>query len=147
MVDGRTCVNFNKYSFHLQYSGTPLIRSLVIRIANYPNQLGSSGKFVDNSIKLTCLENTGYRIKYSTVLCLIELQIRRVRRVWTQVHTLNRNSRTSNRQCSLFSKKNPNIWIFCIPGWLTGPINPDRWSSTVPCFLTLHFLFLINFPR
>jgi len=30
--------------------------------------LGLSGKFVDNSTKLTCLEMTGYRIKYSTML-------------------------------------------------------------------------------
>jgi hypothetical protein len=31
--------------------------------------------------KLTCLDITGYRIKYSTVLWLLELQIRRVRKV------------------------------------------------------------------
>jgi hypothetical protein len=40
----------------------------LIRIANYPDQLGPSGKFVDNSTKLTCLEITGYRINYSSVL-------------------------------------------------------------------------------
>jgi len=34
---------------------TPLIRTLVIRIANYPNRLGPSGKFVENSTKVTCL--------------------------------------------------------------------------------------------
>jgi len=45
------------------YSRTPLIRTLVIRIANYPDRLGPSGKFVKNSTKLTCLEITGYRIK------------------------------------------------------------------------------------
>ena len=56
------------------YSRTPLIRKLVIRTANYPDPLGHSGKFVENSTKLTCLEITGYRIKYSTVLWLIELQ-------------------------------------------------------------------------
>jgi len=44
---------------------TPLIRTLVIRIANYPDRLGPWGKFVENSTKLTCLEITGYRIKYS----------------------------------------------------------------------------------
>ena len=49
------------------YSRTPLIRTLVIRIANNPDRLGSSSKFVENSTKLTCLEITGYRIKYNTV--------------------------------------------------------------------------------
>jgi hypothetical protein len=48
--------------------------------AGYPARLGLSGKFVENSTKLTCLEITGYRIKYSTVLWLIELQIRRGRK-------------------------------------------------------------------
>ena len=59
-----------------KYSRTP-----VIWITNYPDQLGPSSKFVENSAKLTCLEITRYRIKYSTVLWLIELQIRRGRKV------------------------------------------------------------------
>jgi hypothetical protein len=54
---------------------------LAIQIANYPGHLGPSGKFVENATKLTCLEITGYRIKYSTVLWLLELQIRLVRKV------------------------------------------------------------------
>jgi len=29
---------------------------LVIRIANYPNRFDPSGKYVENSTKLTCLE-------------------------------------------------------------------------------------------
>jgi len=62
-------------------SRTPLIRTLVIRIANYPDRLGPSGKFVQNSTKLTCLEITGFPIKYSTVLWLLELQVRRVHKV------------------------------------------------------------------
>jgi hypothetical protein len=74
-------------------SRTPLIRTLVIRIANYPNRLGPSGKFVENSTKVTCLETTGYRVKYITVLWLLELQIRRGRKVKTRVHTVNSNSR------------------------------------------------------
>ena len=49
--------------------------------AGYPGRLGSSGKSVENSTKLTCLEITGYRIKYSTVLWLLELPIRRGRKV------------------------------------------------------------------
>jgi len=35
--------------------------------AGYPDRLGASSKFVENSTKPTCLEITGYRIKYSTV--------------------------------------------------------------------------------
>jgi len=52
-----------------------------MRIANYPDRLGPSGKFVENSTKIPCLEITGYRIQYSTVLWLLELQIRRGRKV------------------------------------------------------------------
>jgi len=54
------------------YSRSPLIRNLVVRIANYPVRVGISGKFVSDSIQITCLEITGYRIKYITVLWLLE---------------------------------------------------------------------------
>jgi hypothetical protein len=47
------------------YGINPIIRTLVIRIANYPNRLGPSGKFVENSTKLICLEITCYRIDIS----------------------------------------------------------------------------------
>ena len=63
------------------YSRTPLIRTLLIRNADYPDRLGLSGKSVKNSTKQICLQITGYRIKYSTVLWLTELQIRRGRKV------------------------------------------------------------------
>jgi hypothetical protein len=63
------------------YRRTPLMRTLVIWFTSYPDQLGSSAKFVENSTKLTSLEITGYQIKYSTVLWLIELQIRCGRKV------------------------------------------------------------------
>jgi hypothetical protein len=53
------------------YSRTPLIRE----------RLGPSCKFVENYTKLTCLDVTCYWIKYSTVLRLLELQIRRGRKV------------------------------------------------------------------
>jgi len=43
--------------------------------AGYPDRHGPSGKFVENSITLTCLANTGYRIQ----LWLLEIQIRRGR--------------------------------------------------------------------
>ena len=68
----------NKFS---KYSRTPLIRTLVNRIDKYPDRFGPSGKFYENSTKLTCPEITSYRIKYSTVLWLIELQIRRGRKI------------------------------------------------------------------
>ena len=94
--------------------------------AGYPDRLGPSGKFVENSTKLTCLEITGYRIKYSTVLWLLELQSMRGRKVQTKVHTVNSSRRTANCQCNLFSKKNPIIRIFCKSGRLAVPINPDK---------------------
>jgi len=55
------------------YSITPLIRKLVIRITDNPDRLGPCGKFVGISTKLTCLEITGFRIKYGTVSWLLEL--------------------------------------------------------------------------
>jgi len=84
------------------YSKTPIIRTLVIQIADYPDRRGHSGKFVTNSIKVTRLEITGYQIKYRTVLWLVELQIKRGRNIQTPVHTVNSNSRTANCQCSPF---------------------------------------------
>jgi len=45
--------------------------------AGYPDRLGPSGKSVESSAELTCLEITGHRFKYRTVLWLLELQIRR----------------------------------------------------------------------
>ena len=82
-------------------------------------------------IKLIYLDITGYRIKYSTVLWLLELHIRHGGKFQTQVHTVSSNSRTANCQCRLFSKKNPIIRIICIFGRLAAPINPDNWSFTV----------------
>jgi hypothetical protein len=72
------------------------------------------------------------------VLWLLELHIKRGRKVWMQVHTVSNNSRNSNCQCSLFSKKNSNIRIFCISGLLAVPINPDTWSSTGYCMVTVN---------
>jgi len=50
---------------------------MVIRVANFPDRRGPSGKFVERSTKLTCLQIAGYWIKYSTVL---EPQVRRGRK-------------------------------------------------------------------
>ena len=99
-----------------RYSRTQIIRKLVIRTANYPDRLGPSAEVVENCTKLTCFEISCYRIKYSTVLWLLEFQIRRGRKVSTQVHTINSNSRTSNCQCGLLSKK--IIRIFYKSRWL-----------------------------
>ena len=50
--------------------------------AGFPyRQLPGSGKFVENSKKLTCLPINCYKIKYTTVLWLLKLQIRRGRKV------------------------------------------------------------------
>ena len=54
---------------------------LVTRIANFPDRPGPSGKFVENSTRLPSLEINDYGIKYSTLLWLLELQIRRGRKV------------------------------------------------------------------
>jgi len=45
------------------YVRTPLILTLVVRTSNYQDRLGPSGKFVDSSTELTCLEITGYQVK------------------------------------------------------------------------------------
>jgi hypothetical protein len=44
-------------------------------MAIYPNRLGPSGKFTENSTKVTFLEIIGSRINFITVLWLLELQI------------------------------------------------------------------------
>ena len=77
LYDKTACVTFEDG----MYSRTALIWALVVRIFNFLNHLASSGKSVDNSAKLTCLEITGYRIKYRTMLWLIELRIRRGRKI------------------------------------------------------------------
>jgi hypothetical protein len=48
---------------------TPIIRTLVIRNSNYPDKLGPSGNFVENSTQLISLEIAGYWIEHSTVRC------------------------------------------------------------------------------
>jgi hypothetical protein len=53
-------------SFIIHTIETPLIRTPVIRIVNFPDRLDPSGKFFENSTKLTRLEINGYRIKYSS---------------------------------------------------------------------------------
>jgi len=71
------CIKIYKIEVHLSEYWLP----------DYPDRLGPSGKFVENSTKLSCLEIMGYWIKHLTVLRLLELQIRRNRNVFTHVHT------------------------------------------------------------
>jgi hypothetical protein len=66
---------------NIKIQETPLIRTLVIRIADYLDRFGPSGKSVENSTKLTYLEITGDRINMSRALWLLELQIRRGRKI------------------------------------------------------------------
>jgi hypothetical protein len=56
--------------FFTNYTTTPLIRTLVMRTANYPERFGPLSKFMENSTKLSYLEINCYRIKYNTVLWL-----------------------------------------------------------------------------
>jgi hypothetical protein len=64
---------FSKQRLFETYSRTPLLLTLVIRIGSA--RLGSSGKFVENSTKLPCLEITGYPIKCSTVFVYWECRV------------------------------------------------------------------------
>jgi hypothetical protein len=73
------CARLFFFFFLRQYSRTPLIWTLVVRIPSYPDRLGPSGRFVEKCKKPICLEITGYRSKYTTLLWLLELQIRRGR--------------------------------------------------------------------
>jgi hypothetical protein len=124
IIDNYTRTPLILLELHLygrQLSGFPIIRICLALRGNLSRILQ----------KLTCLEITVFRIKYSRVSRLLELQIRRHRKFWTQVLTVKIKSRNSNYQYSLFSKKNPIFRIFCLSGWLGVPINPVEWSSTV----------------
>ena len=114
-----------------KHSRTPPIRTLVIRVSNYPDRLGPSGKYEENSTKITCLEIIGFRIKYCAMLWLMEFQNMRGRKFYIQAHTININIPTSNCQRSIFSKKNSITRIFCLSQWFAFPINTDKLSSTV----------------
>ena len=48
-------------------------RTLLNKDAVYPDRLGHLGIFDENSTQLTCLEITSYRVQYSTVFWLLEL--------------------------------------------------------------------------
>ena len=92
----------------------------------YTDRFGPSGKCVENPTKISCLEITGYRIKYSRLSWLLELQIRLGRKVQTQVHPTYFRLATQ----SIF-EENPINQIVFKSRWLAVPINPNKWSSTV----------------
>jgi hypothetical protein len=92
----RPLQNLSARTFYL------LIQTLVIRITNYPN--GLSVKLVENSRELTFFEITGYRIKYITVLWLLEREIGRAWRVYTPVHSVN-CSKLQTRNVTYFQRK------------------------------------------
>jgi len=48
--------------------------SIVQLNSTYLDQLGPWGKFVENSMKLTSLEISGYQIVYNTVLYLLNFR-------------------------------------------------------------------------
>ena len=65
-------------------SGAKGLSTVELHLPGLPifrNGLALGGKFVENSTKLTCLEITGYRIKCSVALWLLELQIQGGRKV------------------------------------------------------------------
>jgi hypothetical protein len=51
--------------WHLNYS---IYNNCPYPDDGYPDRLDPSGNFIEISTKLTCLEITGYRIEYSTML-------------------------------------------------------------------------------
>jgi len=93
-------------------------------LPGYPDRLGPSGKFVENSTKLSCLEIIGYRIKHVTVLRLLELQIRRNRKVYAHVRTA--ELQTAN--VAHFQRKNQlsGFSAYRDGTWHTVLMNPDK---------------------
>jgi len=92
---------------HTKYicSRTSFIRTLVIRITNFPDRFGPSVKFVYNSRNITCLEIIVYSVKYVTVLLFLELEIRQCRKVYTEVHTANRTAELRSANGVYFQRK------------------------------------------
>ena len=71
------------------------------------------------------------------MLLLIELQIRRGRKVWTQVRTVNKTAELQTANVAYFQRK---IGIFRLSVWLGVPINPDKRISTVFCLEPLELV-------
>ena len=122
----------------IKYSGTPLIRTLVIRIANYPERLGPSDEhfltvtvfayFCGLNDSPNCqihIPNYVLMLYLYVIYIYIYIYICSLKQPFVEYFS------TSNCQRSLFSKKNQIIRIFCISGWLAVPINAKKGSSGV----------------
>jgi len=112
--------------------------------AGYPDRIDPSGKSVENSKKLTCLEITGYRIKYSPVLWLLERQIRRGRYVWKPIHNVSSNSRFELSMYPIFREKSSHPDFLHI--WIARHHSLIRMSGVLlymsiqRCIIILHYL-------
>jgi len=109
------------YSSGCWFFGSAIIRITLTLPLNLPSVLQ----------KINCLDITTYRIKYSTVLWLLEMQISRRWKVQTQIRSVNSDSWTANWHFCLFSKKNSIILIFYPSGRLAVSINRGKWSTIV----------------
>jgi hypothetical protein len=78
-IKWRPCTYVNHLHVYISCVHVWYLSVQSIHNTNYPDRLGPSGNFVENSTKLICLEITGYRIEYRAVKCYgcPELQIRR----------------------------------------------------------------------
>jgi hypothetical protein len=101
-----------KIGNEFKYSITPVIRTLVIRIES--DRIGPSGKYVENSTKQTCLAITDYyRLKYSSVLWLIELSDQ---------------TRSRGLDAGTYCKCGPGSSVGIVTGYgLDGPGIESRW--------------------
>jgi len=119
------------YELKVDYSRTPHIRTPVIRTdlalrVNLPRILE---KYM--VLKLPVIGSSTV-----SALWLLELQIRRGRKVYTQVHTVNSNSRTANCQFSTIFKEKFNYPDF--------PACPDGSPSQFVRINEVPLQFLIN---
>ena len=121
-------------STRTKYGRTPLIRTLVIRIADYPDRLGPSGR-IFLAVKVLHLFFYGLNVSPS---CQIHLR-NYVIMFYLHVNKYVASSgpfteiffplQTAN--VAYFKRKYPIIRIFCMSGWFALPVNPDKWSSAV----------------
>jgi len=100
-----------------------------------PDRLGPSVKYMENSTKLCCLEITVYRIKYSTVLMYSRTSNQTYSKGLDAVRTVNSNSRTSNSECGLFSKKEIHLYGFSAYPDVLSQIT--RLSGVLVCWILL----------
>ena len=125
---GHSCLRGKSRSLRTLYSRTPLIRTLVIRVASYPNRLGPSGEHFRTLIVLHLLwlkffPNCQIHIRNYVLIFYLY-----VNKYLVQSSRLQKFFPLQNVNIAYFQKKNPLIRILCISGWLAVPINPDKCS-------------------